>query len=58
MAINLIIVLLAMALTGWAATAGHAVGVRDGRAEVANECRQSGGFAVKRTGFACEVKRR
>lgn len=54
-------------IAGWAVAlvlaliVGFAAGSTHGRnAEremVANDCRQSGGFAYKRTGFICEVKR-
>lgn len=42
-------------LVGFAA--GTAVGKESERDIIANDCRKSGGFAYKRTGFTCEVKR-
>jgi len=38
-------------------TGGVSTGKDSERAAVANECRQVGAFANKRTGFECEVKR-
>lgn len=37
--------------------AGNAQGKDAGRSEIANECRQAGAFAYKRTGFDCGVKK-
>jgi hypothetical protein len=36
---------------------GVAMGKDVERKTIANDCRQSGGFAYKRTGFTCEIKR-
>lgn len=34
---------------------GHELGQHSERAVIGNECRQAGGFVVKRTGFKCGV---
>ena len=48
-----------MQVAGLALIVGFAGGVSNGksieRSVVANECRQAGAFAYKRTGFRCEV---
>lgn len=49
------VALLLALIVGFAA--GSANGRNVEREMIANDCRQSGGFAYKRTGFACEVKR-
>ena len=50
-----IVALVLAILVGFAAGNTHG---RDAEREmIANDCRQSGGFAYKRTGFVCEVKR-
>lgn len=36
---------------------GSDIGAGNERQRIANDCRASGAFTVKRTGFACEVKR-
>ena len=57
-----------MQIAGWivavalALMVGYSCGVSMGmdaeRKFIANDCRQSGAFAHKRTGFKCEVMRR
>lgn len=54
-----------MQLAGWmlavlcVAALGYSAGTMNGRdierGIIGNECRTSGGFTVKRTGFKCEV---
>lgn len=56
-----------MALAGWIVAlalavmvgyaGGHVAGEDKARGAVANECRQAGSFAYKRTGFECQVKK-
>lgn len=49
------VALLLALIVGFAA--GSANGRNVEREMIANDCRQSGGFSYKRTGFKCEVKR-
>lgn len=50
-------VMLALAIGAILIMVGSDIGAGNERQKIANDCRASGSFAVKRTGFTCEVKR-
>lgn len=50
-------VLLAFVIAVILIMVGSDIGASNERQRIANDCRAAGSFAVKRTGFTCEVKR-